>query len=109
VTASYDRTACIWDRKTGRPLSTPLRHRLGVSDAVFSPDGKTVLTGSWDGLAHLWKVPEPLKDEPERIVLWVEVLTGLSAEAGESSELLKADAWRERKAKLDALGGPPVR
>lgn len=43
------------------------------------------------------------------IRLGVEVLTGLSAEAGESSELLEAKAWKKRKAKLDELGGPPVR
>ena len=24
---------------------------------VFSPDGKTVLTGSWDKTAQLWEVP----------------------------------------------------
>ncbi len=109
VTASDDRSAIVWDRATGRPLSTPLLHRLGASDAAFSPDGTMVLTASWDGSANLWPVPAPLKDEPERIRAWVETLTGLSAEAGESRELLKADAWRDRKKKLDELGGPPIR
>ena len=37
ITASFDRTARIWDRKTGRPLSTPLMHKQGVSDADVQP------------------------------------------------------------------------
>jgi WD40 repeat protein len=81
-------------------------HRMGVSDGAFSPDGKLVLTGCWDGTARLWDVPEALPNEPERIKMWVETMTGLSSAAGESSELLKADAWRARKKRLDELGGP---
>ncbi len=33
---------------TGKPLAAPLQHQGGVHAVAFSPDGKTVLTGSWD-------------------------------------------------------------
>ena len=67
-----------------------------------------MLTSCWDGTARLWEVPEPLPNEPKRIKLWVETMTGLSSEAGESSELLKAGPWRDRKTELNQLGGPMV-
>jgi WD40 repeat protein len=50
---------------------------IGVSEAAFSPDGKFALTGSWDGTARLWAVPNALDDEQERIEAWVETMTGL--------------------------------
>jgi WD40 repeat protein len=108
VTASFDHTARIWDRATGRPLAPPLVHRLGVSEATFSPDGTHVLTGSWDGTARLWKVPQALEDQQERIEAWVETMTGLRISPTAGGELLKPDEWRERKAQLFRLGGPPI-
>jgi WD40 repeat protein len=44
---------------------------------IFSPDGKTVLTSSADKTTRLWRVPRPIEGDPERIVLWAQVITGL--------------------------------
>ena len=79
-----------------------------MSDAAFSPDGKLVLTGSWDGSARLWEVPEPIADEPERIIAWVEVMTGLRVGLNDSGDMLTAEQWTGRKKDLDRLGGPPI-
>ncbi len=49
-----DKTARIWDVATGEPLTEPLAHDKIVKHAEFSPDGKTVLTASYDGSARLW-------------------------------------------------------
>ncbi|MBR1279005.1 TIR domain-containing protein [Bradyrhizobium sp. AUGA SZCCT0283] len=56
VTASDDRTARIWDARTGE-LKAVLRGHTGqVRTAVFSPDGTRVLTASADNTARLWNV-----------------------------------------------------
>jgi WD40 repeat protein len=41
------------DANSGEPVSQPMRHKDRLADALFSPDGRTVLTGS-DGVARLW-------------------------------------------------------
>ena len=39
---------------TAQPIGPPLQHQGSVSAVAFSPDGKTVLTGSDDRTARLW-------------------------------------------------------
>jgi WD40 repeat protein len=46
--------ARLWNAAIGTPLGTPLKHQSIVYAVAFSPDGKTVLTGSQDGTARLW-------------------------------------------------------
>ncbi len=50
-------SARLWDLTTGRPIGEPMPHYGFVAAAAFSPDGRTVLTGSADGSARLWEVP----------------------------------------------------
>jgi WD40 repeat protein len=54
ITTSRDRTARIWDSRTGQPL-TELRpyDQLG-STTGFSPDGRSVLTASKDNTTRVW-------------------------------------------------------
>jgi WD40 repeat protein len=54
VTASYDKTARIWDAATGAPIKTLAGHQGAVNMAMFSPDGSQVLTASSDGTARIW-------------------------------------------------------
>ena len=60
VTGSRDRTARLWDKHTGQPLGQVLQHGGPVWAIAFSPDGRTVLTGSglaareW-GESRLWE------------------------------------------------------
>jgi WD40 repeat protein/tetratricopeptide (TPR) repeat protein len=44
----------VWDAQTGQPLTDPLRHELPVTSAQFSPDGRRILTTSYDGSAWVW-------------------------------------------------------
>ena len=56
VTASYDRTARVWDARTGQPLSEPMRHSGAVYMARFSPaDSSLIVTASFDHTARIWK------------------------------------------------------
>jgi WD40 repeat protein len=54
VTASEDRTARIWDAKTGAVLAVLKGHEEGLRFASFSPDGKMVLTFANDNTVRLW-------------------------------------------------------
>lgn len=61
LTASDDGTARVWDVKTGKPLTPPLRHAGPVVDAKFSGDGDVVATASGNQ-ARVWnaRTGEPL-------------------------------------------------
>ena len=54
VTACSDKTARIWDVKTGKPVGEPLRHQGQVNDASFSADGGRIVTASADQTARIW-------------------------------------------------------
>jgi WD40 repeat protein len=49
-----DRVAHLWDAATGKELMRFRKHKDRIVSAEVSPDGKTVLTASWDGTARLW-------------------------------------------------------
>lgn len=48
--------AYLWDVPTGRLKAELSGHRKDVLSISFSPDGKTLATGSFDGTAKLWDV-----------------------------------------------------
>ena len=54
VTASEDKTARLWDAKSGKPLGDAMEHQDYVWSAQFSPDGTRVVTASEDNTARLW-------------------------------------------------------
>ncbi len=54
---TYDaRSAYLFDVISGRRLAEFAGHRDGVSQIVFSPDGRRVATGSEDASARVWDV-----------------------------------------------------
>ena len=54
VTASYDRTAKIWNTETGECIRTLEGHTTFVMSAEFSPDGTQIVTASDDKTAKMW-------------------------------------------------------
>ena len=62
ATASEDRTARLWDAKTGAPITPPLAHRHQVCSLEWSADGRRLATCTEDGSARVWDTAtgEPL-------------------------------------------------
>jgi WD40 repeat protein len=54
VTASQDRTACIWNAETGGIVVVLKGHEDRVVSASFNPAGTEVVTASADGTARRW-------------------------------------------------------
>ncbi len=54
--ALTDQKAYLWNAKTGEPLPFELEHpNITVKDAVFSPDGRRIVTSGWYAL-RVWEV-----------------------------------------------------
>ncbi|KAJ6470004.1 hypothetical protein C8R45DRAFT_837110 [Mycena sanguinolenta] len=48
-----------WDYTTGFPISIPLQHIAAVTCMSFSPDRKTLVTGSEDARVRIWNLESP--------------------------------------------------
>ncbi|HET8669195.1 MAG TPA: WD40 repeat domain-containing protein, partial [Candidatus Saccharimonadales bacterium] len=54
VTASADKTTCVWDARTGENITVLKGHIDGIREAVFSPDGQSILTAGEDDTARVY-------------------------------------------------------
>jgi WD40 repeat protein/serine/threonine protein kinase len=54
VSAGHDRTARIWDTRTGAPIRTLTGHDDVVYGVSYSPDGDRIASGSWDRTVKVW-------------------------------------------------------
>src|SRR6185369_8670900 len=65
ATAGGGYTARLWRTTTGEPVGTPLQHQShSVRTMVFSPDGRTLYTGDFDGNFRRWDVAMHAPLEP---------------------------------------------
>ena len=55
VTASFDRTARVWETNSGQELAVLRGHGDAVVHAEFSHDGTLVVTASHDRTARVWE------------------------------------------------------
>ncbi len=113
----------LWDRAAGKPLGPPLQapaparvarpeQLLQVafrSALAFSPDGRTAMTGGQGEPLRFWNIPLPLEAETERIVLWVQTMTGKEMDTAGAIHPLTASTLESRRQRLRELGGPPIR
>jgi WD40 repeat protein len=56
VSGSGDKTAKVWDSKTGKETFTFKGHSGPILSVQFSPDGKRIVTGSTDETVKIWDV-----------------------------------------------------
>src|SRR5262249_37439012 len=54
LTASWDKTARLWDADTGQSIVVLRGHERAVSSATFSQDGTRIVTASDDKTARVW-------------------------------------------------------
>jgi WD40 repeat protein len=54
VTASFDKSARIWNARTGDENAVLRGHRKAVTAAVFSTDGHRIVTASDDASGQVW-------------------------------------------------------
>jgi len=108
LACSLDRTARLWDAATLKPIGPPLEHDCWWPWASFSTDGSEILLADHLGTAAVWQAPpNPLEGAYERIVCWVQVVTGMELDPTGGINVLDASAWQQRRRHLQELGGPP--
>lgn len=44
----------VWDAHTGRKLLTLKEHKSVIRSVAYTPDGKRIITGSWDNTVRIW-------------------------------------------------------
>ena len=105
VTASYDKTARLWDAETGKPIGELTDHKDAVYSAAFSPDGKRIVTASFDDTARLWDaetgkpIGEPLKGHESYVT---------SAAFSPDGKRIVTASWDTTARLWDAETGKPI-
>lgn len=97
LTGSYDRTAQLWDKRTGKPIGPAFRHESQVWFVAFSPDGQAVISGGQENTAHLWSVPALMAASIPRVERSVQASTGMALLDDGSLHPLVASELRERQ------------
>jgi formylglycine-generating enzyme required for sulfatase activity len=63
----------IWEAETGKPAGVLEGHNQGLFELSFSPDGKTLMSGGWEGFVRLWDFAErrKIRDIPSPANHWI--------------------------------------
>ena len=56
VSGSDDKTAKLWDFKTGKLIRTFSGHNGAITYVKITPDGKRLITSSRDGSVKIWNL-----------------------------------------------------
>lgn len=94
ILAAGETTARVWDIASGLPLTEPLDHADHVSTAMFSPDGKRVLTAVRSGkVVHIWRIAadDPRDPSPTRVTRSGDACAGTPLTPSDMGTL---DEWR---------------
>src|SRR4029077_7947986 len=97
VTGCDDATSRIWDIATSKPIGPLLPHDAALRTAVFAENDRQIITGTSIGTTYIWNVSRaPLESDVERIVLSLQVSTGMELGADGEIRPLDPETWRQR-------------
>jgi hypothetical protein len=76
---------------------------------MYSPESKTAVTASLDGMVRIFETPLPLGENVEAIKAWVPLLTNLNYDVGQNLGMgvLDPESLQRAHRRLQSLGGPP--
>ncbi len=106
LVGAHDKVRLV-DNNTQIPVGPRIVHESGVTRAVFTPDGKSVLTAGSDATVRRWPIPQPLDGDVARLKLWAEVSAGKELDAAGKVRPIDEATRRERRLRLEKMGGPP--
>jgi len=102
-----DGRVLVLDPVTGKPIGPPLAHPAPISALAFYRKEGAIVVRCQDKTIHLWKLPTPVSGEVERVVLWVQVISGMELDPTSGVRLLDTPNHQRLRQRLEALGGPP--
>ena len=101
--AGADGVARLFDAASGKPLGPPLGD--GIHGVAMNAATAQLAAAGAEGKINIWTFWSPLEGSPERVRLAVETLTGAELVAHQSVVSLTAEQLRDRRRRLDELGG----
>jgi WD40 repeat protein len=102
-----DGTTRLWQSATGKAIGPALKLGSRILAVTITPDGRTMRLSDENQLTN-WAVPVPVAGEADQLILWVQVMTGLELGADGVVRPLDVPTWRQRRQRLNELGGPPL-
>ncbi|KAH7903676.1 hypothetical protein BJ138DRAFT_1190852 [Hygrophoropsis aurantiaca] len=104
ASSSTDSTVRVWDLNTRQQIGGPLRTQYGrfFTSSVWSPDGRSILTGDSVGKIYLWDAPQ-LDDHP----VIPQVATPIAPLLVPSASLSRANSISSSILNLPAGSQPP--
>jgi WD40 repeat protein len=78
LTGSGDQTVRLWDAVTYQEIGPPYRLPSKVTRVAFSPADRFIAAAGERGEIRVWNLMPPHDEPSERLLLWVQSLTGLT-------------------------------